>query len=107
MRTFYSDVLHALEYPGDDRSKFFDARCGLCVNLALWVDHRDDLIHPYDKISARYYLPLKLSSEFAAAGLHAVYPFTDGLLSAYRVEIDSQAIWENPLRLKWVRDHAA
>lgn len=71
----------------------FRRDCGLCLNLYKYTQE-EELLNRLDK---------ELWQQFEDAGLNVYLPFN--IKTSYRDEKRTQTCFENPLRIKWVRDH--
>lgn len=80
---------------------FFRKRRGLCANLDAWCEKQHDLSYEQWRV-----LDLELTSSFQEAGLDICYPFNEGSRMQFREEAYDLAMYENPKRLEWVRNHA-
>lgn len=89
---FYRAYLKWVEAGAPDDNRYdFVTDCGLCYNARR-----------YDStLLVRY----EMKSQFATAGLDDSMPFVDD--SAYSKDSDDFAHHFNPVRMRWVREHAA
>lgn len=72
---------------------------GLCWNLRHWADKHGKTVNVD-------ILVFELAEQFVAARLDKEYPFNHGLDLEYNCECSINAIFQNQLRLAWIKEHA-
>lgn len=72
----------------------FDKECGICDNLTEWALAKGFPSYPF-----RYLL----KESFIDAGLDYRYPFNEGSHANY---VEDHDMYNNPLRVQWIHDHA-
>lgn len=91
LQQFYNDYAAWLDAGAPEGQPFVRSQ-GLCINLWDWSEHNVNL-------------DIELSNQFKDAGLDEDYPFNVNGNDHHR-ETDSELMHLNPLRIKWVKDHA-
>lgn len=79
--------------------QLFSKQMGLCSNLVAWIEYLD---LPEGSITLALN---ELRSSFDKADLYSTYPFNDGV-SDYKSESAESRVYQNQMRLKWVRKHS-
>lgn len=90
LQQFYNDYAAWLD-AGAPQRKPFGRHMGLCINLWDWSEHNINL-------------DIELSNQFKDGGLDEDYPF--GGETQFDIDLENRAMHTNPLRIKWVKDHA-
>lgn len=96
---FYRELQAWIDGGREAPSKFSNAY-GLCGNLDSWCAHEDDDTVVLDELLDA------MCISFDAADLHEVYPFNNRGDLDYRSERTSGALYANPARLAWIKEHA-
>lgn len=78
---------------------FFTKKCGLCHNLAKYLNSTG-CSHFYEDVIS------EMRDQFVNAGLDDIYPFNNGSGRDYDSEGKNDNMANNQTRMKWVRDHA-
>ncbi|QIG68760.1 hypothetical protein EVB68_023 [Rhizobium phage RHph_Y2_6] len=80
---------------GTPQHKIFDTEYGICANLLEYMP--DSMVSKTRRL---------LRDQFIEAGLDDICPFNQGDYDIYKKERDAGLLYRNPLRLKWIEDHA-
>lgn len=78
----------------------FSRAYGLCGNLDGWCAHEDDDAIVFEELSDA------MCISFDEAELSDIYPFNSRGDSDYKRERTAGAIYTNPARLAWIKEHA-
>ncbi|QXV74330.1 hypothetical protein [Rhizobium phage RHEph16] len=100
LKVFYQEI-HKWICDGMPENKSFSEKSGLCANLTCFLQD-------YGLMGlARRQVEQIMWNQFVDADLDDAYPFNIGTVTAYKKEQSECRLYQNPLRLKWIKDHAA
>lgn len=85
---------------GCGEHRAFSRRAGLCANLNDWCLSQSLSDDVWDEVSGA------LADSFDEAELHDVYPFNSRGFVDYASERSVEAVYTNPARLAWIKEHA-
>lgn len=100
LREFYRDVNRAIK--ADIKPEWFCINAGLCDNLINWYKAKAGLKYRYRELNR---LKVRMSNQFSNAELNRLLPFNQSSMRKYIDECRGSMIYQNPQRLKWIRDH--
>lgn len=106
LKQFYRELQAWIENGRPEDHPVFKQVYGVCDQLSKYLYKQVSQSKLYVRVNVDEMMILLVNS-FKESELNGVYPFNKGNPDRFLEEMDTGTLYQNPLRLDWIAEHAA